>query len=106
MITAMGLRDLFRRGPTVRVQLLLRGRIGTEWLDVDQTLDVPAGTTLRQFITLADRRGLPLSAALAASPHLHDTLMWNGERAPVADHGERVLADGDQLYLLAPLAGG
>jgi molybdopterin converting factor small subunit len=32
--------------------------------------------------------------------------MLNGERCPVAENQERVLADGDEVYLLAPLAGG
>jgi len=32
--------------------------------------------------------------------------MLNGERCPLAEHGERVLVDGDEIYLLAPIAGG
>jgi molybdopterin converting factor small subunit len=32
--------------------------------------------------------------------------MINGERCPVADHLDRALEDDDQIYLLAPLAGG
>jgi molybdopterin converting factor small subunit len=33
-------------------------------------------------------------------------LMLNGDRTPVDENLGRVLADGDQVYLLAPLAGG
>jgi molybdopterin converting factor small subunit len=44
--------------------------------------------------------------ALESSPHLADTLMLNGDRCAVADNRDRVLVDGDQIYLLAPLAGG
>jgi molybdopterin converting factor small subunit len=33
-------------------------------------------------------------------------MMLNGERCPLAEHKDRVLADGDEIYLLAPLAGG
>ena len=44
--------------------------------------------------------------ALEHSPHLHDTMMLNGERCPLAENEARVLADGDEIYLLAPLAGG
>jgi molybdopterin converting factor small subunit len=33
-------------------------------------------------------------------------MMLNGERCPFTDNAERVLADGDEIYLLAPLAGG
>jgi molybdopterin converting factor small subunit len=32
--------------------------------------------------------------------------MLNGERCPLDEGLERPLADGDQLYLLAPIAGG
>ena len=52
------------------------------------------------------RPRLRLRAAIAESPHLRHTLMWNGSRCPVDDHLERPLADGDEIYLLAPIAGG
>lgn len=94
------------RGKSVRVHLVVRGRIGEGWVDVDERVRVPVGTTLAGFIAIADARGYRLSAALADSPHLAETLMWNGERTPVAEAGARALAEGDELYLLAPLAGG
>jgi molybdopterin converting factor small subunit len=108
------LRRWFGRGlakvenvPTVRVQVLVRGRIGDGWYDVDRSLDVPAGMTLGRLIDEAQRRyGVPLARAVAESPHLAHTLMINGERCPVAEHRDRVMADGDELYLLAPIAGG
>ena len=93
-------------GPKVRVHVLVKGRIGAGWRDVDRTVKVPAGTTLQQLVDAGDRYGLPLRDALESSPHLQDTLMWNGARCPLAEHGGRALVDGDQIYLLAPLAGG
>jgi molybdopterin converting factor small subunit len=90
----------------IKVHLIIRGRIGAGWLDVDEELKLPAGTTLAGLIDHADKRGIPLREALADSPHLAETLMHNGERCPVAGNEDRVLADGDQVYLLAPLAGG
>jgi molybdopterin converting factor small subunit len=90
----------------IKVHLLIRGRIGEGWLDFDEDLKVPRGTTLRGLVAIADAKHIPLSEALAQSPHLAETLMWNGERTPIAEHGDRELADGDQIYLLAPLAGG
>lgn len=90
----------------IRVHLLVRGRVGDGWLDVDEELKIPVGTTLADFITLVEKRGIPLNDALARSPHLAQTLMWNGERCPVEESAGRTLADGDQIYLLSPLAGG
>ncbi|HTM20085.1 MAG TPA: MoaD/ThiS family protein [Kofleriaceae bacterium] len=90
----------------IQVHLLIRGRIGAGWYEVDEQLKLPAGTTLAGLIDAADRKGIPLRQALADSPHLSDTLMLNGERCPIDANRDRPLADGDQVYLLAPLAGG
>ncbi len=90
----------------IRVHLIVRGRIGAGWYQVDDNLKLPPGTTLAGLIDAAEGRGIPLRQALADSPHLADTLMLNGERCPVEDNRNRALHDGDQVYLLAPLAGG
>jgi hypothetical protein len=103
----MGFLDkVLRRAPSIEIHVLIKGRIGDGWYDVDRTVRLPAGITLGELLARGDSLGLPLAAAVAHSPHLADTLMWNGDRCPVADHRDRALADGDQLYLLAPLAGG
>lgn len=101
----MGIFDRLR-GDQIKIHVLIRGRIGDDWKNIDEYVKVPAGTTLARFIEVADQAGLDLSKAIADSPHLHDTMMLNGERCPVADNQDRVLADGDEIYLLAPLAGG
>ena len=90
----------------IEIHLLIRGRIGDAWLDIDERLRLPAGTTLNGLVAYCEARHIPLADALESSPHLADTLMLNGERTPIAEHGDRALADGDQVYLLAPLAGG
>lgn len=90
----------------VKVRVLIKGRIGAGWYDVDRTLKVAAGTTLAELIAYGETRGAPLVTALSDSPHLTHTLMWNGERCPVDEHRERPVEDGDEIYLLAPLAGG
>ncbi|MEM1417421.1 MAG: MoaD/ThiS family protein [Myxococcota bacterium] len=97
---------LFARTPKVRVRLKMQGRIGAGWRNVDETWSLREGTTLSEFIARADRDGFDLSGALAESPHLAHTIMLNGERCPVHANAERVLADGDELFLLAPIAGG
>lgn len=101
----MGIFDR-HRGGTIKIHILIKGRIGETWRDVDEHLRLPLGTTLGKLVDVADAAGIPLREALDHSPHLKDTMMLNGERCPIAEHAERVLADGDELYLLAPLAGG
>jgi molybdopterin converting factor small subunit len=97
----------FHRGAgRIQVHILIRGRIGDGWHDVDRTLTVPAGTTLRELIDIAQREGVPLRSAIEYSPHLRHTLMWNGDRCAVDEHADRALQDGDTIYLLAPVAGG
>lgn len=90
----------------VRVHVLVKGRIGEGWQDVDRTLALPAGATLATLLEHAERQGIPLRDAIEKSPHLRHTLMLNGERCPLEANLERSLHDGDQIYLLAPLAGG
>ena len=101
----MGIFDRLR-GNSIRIHILIKGRIGDAWLDVDEHLRLPAGTTLGRLVEVAAGAGIPLREALDHSPHLVDTMMLNGERCPLAANTERVLADGDELYLLSPLAGG
>ena len=104
------LKKMFGNGGSavsvVRVHVLIKGRIGDGWLDVDRTLELPVGATLATLLEHADRQRIPLRDAIDKSPHLRHTLMLNGERCPVADNLDRALNDGDQVYLLAPLAGG
>jgi len=91
---------------SIRVRVLLKGRAGAGWHDVDERLTLPSGATLANLIDAAERRGIRLRQAIEQSPHLRHTLMLNGERCPVDENLGRVLADGDEVYLLAPLAGG
>ncbi len=101
----MGIFDR-HRGGSVKIHILIKGRIGDDWKDIDQYMKVPAGTTLGKLVEVADGAKIPLREALANSPHLTDTMMINGERCPFTENAERVLLDGDEIYLLAPLAGG
>ena len=101
----MGIFDRLRGG-SIRIHVLIKGRIGDGWHDVDEHVRIPAGTTLGKLLEITDAAKLPLREALAQSPHLIDTMMLNGERCPLDANADRVLADGDEIYLLAPLAGG
>jgi molybdopterin converting factor small subunit len=101
----MGLFSRKARGG-IRIKVLIRGRIGEGWYDLDETVAVAPGTTLGQLLARDDTLGAALRDAVEHSPHLAHTLMLNGDRCAVDEHADRVLADGDELYLLAPLAGG
>jgi molybdopterin converting factor small subunit len=109
----MGLRAALRRllrrdgdAGAIRVRVLLKGRTGSGWYDCDEQVPLPPGATLATLIDVAERRGIRLREALESSPHLRHTLMLNGERCPVEQNSDRKMADGDEVYLLAPLAGG
>lgn len=108
-MSALGrLRGLFTRDdrPKIRVRVLLKGRIGEGWYDEDHTFSLPEGATLGDLVEHAEERGVRMKEAIAKSPHLAHTLMLNGERCPFEENREQILAEGDQVYLLAPLAGG
>ena len=101
----MGIFDKLR-GDHIRIHIVIKGRIGDGWRDVDEHLRIPRGTTLAKLVDAADAAKIPLREALAKSPHLVETMMINGERCPFSEHAERALAEGDEIYLLAPIAGG
>jgi molybdopterin converting factor small subunit len=101
----MGIFDRLR-GDQIKIHILIRGRIGDGWKDVDTYLKLPKGTTLGKLVEVAEAAGIPLREALDHSPHLSETMMLNGERCPFVENHDREVMDGDELYLLAPIAGG
>ena len=100
------LRSVLGRGERISVHVLLRGRIGEGWLDVDRQLRLRVGSSLGDLLEVAEAKGIPMRRAIDESPHLRETLMLNGDRCRVDENLNRVLEDGDQVYLLAPVAGG
>ena len=85
--------DHFGRDPSLKGDQIYNGAVDN-------------GTGVAALLEIADAAKLPLREALDHSPHLTDTMMLNGERCPFGDNIARVLAEGDEIYLLAPLAGG
>ena len=88
----MGIFDRLR-GDQLKIHIVIRGRIGDDWRDIDTYLRVPAGTTLGRLVEVAEAGGIPLRHALESSPHLTDTMMLNGERCP--------FGPGDALFVPA-----
>lgn len=93
-------------GPKIRVRVFVHGRIGAGWRKVDRVLKLPEGATLEDLVKKADAAGLDLSGAIEESPHLRHTLMLNGERLPLQENLQHEMKDGDEVFLLAPIAGG
>ena len=83
----------------------LKGRIGAGWYDVDRTLRLPPAPPWGRSSSPPSVTGSG-SPAIADSPHLATPSCSTASAAPVDEHPERPLADGDEIYLLAPLAGG
>jgi len=101
-------RRLLGRDPSekIRVHVMLKGRTGAGWHEVDERVSLPPGATLGELLDAVERRGVRLREIIDGSPHLGHTLMLNGERCPLDENTDRRLADGDEIFLLAPLAGG
>jgi len=106
MSVLASLRRLLGGEPAIRVHVMLKGRTGRGWYELDERIALPEGATLAALFDAVERRGLDLREVIASSPHLGHTLMLNGERCPVDENLDRRLADGDEVFLLAPLAGG
>lgn len=79
--------------------MLING-IGDGRRDVDEQVGVPDGTTLGALIQICDNAVVPLRASLAASPQ-RVPLLLNGAPCPVDANAGRVLADGDEVVVLA-----
>jgi hypothetical protein len=97
---------LGERAPLIRVHVLVRGRIGSGWYDIDRGFDLPAGTALAELVARGSRPGLLLEVALRDSPHVRDTLMVNGERCPLAGTRRRHPRRRRPALPPLPLAGG
>jgi len=93
-------------GPAIRVHVLVRGRFGAGWQDIDRTFALAPGSTLADLLDEAGRQGVALRDLLERSPHLRHGVLLDGERLPLPEGLSRPLSDGAELYLLAPIAGG
>jgi len=90
------------RGDQIKIHIVIRGPEGEGWQNVDTHIRVPAGTTIAQLVDAAETARIPLRTALANAPELGETMRVNQEPCSVTAHGDRILADGDQV-LLAPV---
>jgi len=86
----------------MKIRLVLSGRSYDAAGSIPRELELPPGATVADAVALLARllpegRGLPPSCLVAvAGKHL----------GTLSGHAEHVLADGDELVLIAPVAGG
>jgi hypothetical protein len=84
---------------TISVHVLIKG-IGDGRRDVDEHVSVPDGTTLGKLVEICDNAVVPLRASLNASPQ-REPLLLNGAVCALDANASRVLANGDEVMVLA-----
>jgi molybdopterin synthase sulfur carrier subunit len=95
-----------RRGVNVRVRAFAQLR---EVLGADRMMDVPEGATVSSLLALLGAESVQAKEALFEENgdlKGHVILMKNGRRLPRADAGATALAEGDEVALFPPVAGG
>ena len=91
---------------TVKIRFFARFR---ELLGTDIMTDVPSGTTLCTLIATIARRDPAGYAAIfdnGGTFHEFVILMKNGKRIELAEAADTPVADGDEIAVFPPVAGG
>ncbi|MEI8330245.1 MAG: ubiquitin-like small modifier protein 1 [Methanomicrobiales archaeon] len=91
---------------TVKIRFFARFR---ELLGTDILTDVTSGTTLRSLITtISQRNHEGHSAIFDENGTFHEfvILMKNGKRIELEEAADTPVADGDEIAVLPPVAGG
>jgi len=91
---------------TVKIRFFARFR---ELLGTDIVTDVVPGTMFTQLITATARKNPAGYAAIFDEKgmfHEFVILMKNGRRIEIADAAETPVADGDEIAVFPPVAGG
>lgn len=95
-----------RRDVNIRVRAFAQLR---EVLGADRTMDVPAGATMSSLLALLRAESVQAKEALFEENgdlKGHVILMKNGRRVPRSEAGDTALAEGDEVALFPPVAGG
>lgn len=93
---------------TIGVSISVHGFVGGRFLHVDHDLHLPPeGATLRAlFDYCRDHLDLDVWDVLEQNERLQQNVMVDGVRKAVPDDMDTPLADGAQVALLSPMAGG
>lgn len=91
----------------MKIHFLLKGYMLGTFLDHDFDLNLPEGTTLKQALRRAGReRRVDFDRVLAEHEVIRESILVSGRRLDWPGCLDHVLQDGDDVYMLSPLAGG
>ncbi len=91
----------------MKVHFLLKGTMLGTFLDHEFDLDLPEGSTLRDELKRAGRaRQVDFDRVMREHEVIRESILVSGDRLVCPQGLDRVLQEGDQVYMLSPLAGG
>ena len=94
--------------PQISVHVKIAGFVDRKMIATEFDLQAPEGTTIKKLIKLVDKsgkvKGKPLKKIMAMPRP--PTVMVNGEGIDVPDELGRTIAEGDEVAVMTPLAGG
>ena len=97
-----------RQKPVIKVHFKLAGFVDRKMITAEFDLEAPQGTTIKKLFALADKSGkIPGQAmkrilALPRPP----TVLLNGVGIDALEDLDRILAAGDEVAVMTPMAGG
>jgi len=91
----------------MKVHFLLKGYMLGTFLDHEFDLDLPDGTTLKEALRRAGRsRKVDFDRVLKEHEVIRESILVSGRRLDWPACLDHVLEEGDDVYMLSPLAGG
>ena len=91
----------------MKVHFLLKGYMLDTFLDHEFDLDLPEGATLRAALRRAGReRRVDFDRILKEHEVIRESILISGQRMDWPVCLDHVLKEGDDVYMLSPLAGG
>ena len=93
----MGIFDKLR-GDSIRIHILIKGRIGDTWRDVDEYVRLPKGTTLGRLVEVAGREYMVRGRGYVKSvSDLEKLVLKAGEGTPVQVKDVATVALGPEM---------
>ncbi len=91
----------------MKVHFLLKGYMLGTFLDHEFDLELPDGATLKEALRRAGRaRKVDFDRVLKEHEVIRESILVSGRRLDWPSCLDHVLKEGDDVYMLSPLAGG